>query len=114
MEPAKFWSWTPTQTKAEIEREQERLARAAEQLGLSPRIDVALGIGESPTWEERRTRYAIELERAFVALVSRYEHRPFVVCGDSRSEVESRLALFPVRQGPNGPLDSIEWLREGQ
>jgi hypothetical protein len=101
---------------AQIERERvarETLAAAAKKLGVSPGIRVALhppGLCP-PSGIASDLAHARELVRPYVMIVRRDEAPPYLVCGDTRAEVLSRVP--DVRGGPNGPIDGREWLREG-
>lgn len=88
------------------------LRRAYADLGLSPGTDVKLPgtPGSRRTSAQRDDMRIVELRRPWVALVYRDEG-VYAVCGESESDVVDGVP--PARQGPNGPIDSVRWLRTG-
>lgn len=65
--------------------------------------------GHSLTWEQRKVEIARELAMPWQARVYVDGAPPWLVCGETEASVLARIR--PARKGPNGPVDSYEWVR---
>lgn len=96
---------------------EKALRRAYKDLCLRYGVHVRLPLppGSHPTCEVRDALRLVELRRPYVVLFRRdgYPHDSvWVVAAESEDHVWPLLPA--LRPGPNGPIDSVTWLRRGE
>jgi hypothetical protein len=66
--------------------------------------------------DERIALQNVELGRPWRAVIYR-DGGPgvaLVLCGETEADVRALASRWPHRPGPNGPIDSMRWIRRGE
>jgi hypothetical protein len=90
----------------------DQLAEAYRRLGIRNGLTVRLPGDGCSTRRVRDRLRLIELRRPWIGLVIRDGHPmgvSLLIAGDTREDVLRDIQ--PCRLGPNGPIDTVEWLR---